>query len=323
MTHIIIERFIYKQDILFAMERKLIVQGKGGYTIYLPKKWVDKKKLKAGDTINIVEKDTSLIVGSAVKGKKQAVVELTNENKRDIGPILTHLYRRGFDSITVKGIDAKSLKEVKETTSNLLGFELTEKDDSYCTLENISEPTEAKYDAMLRRVFLIIKETQNIMLNDFENGLFKSMAEINDFRKQQDKFILFCRRILVKEKYEKDPMLEWELLTFLMHIEHAYYYLYKYCFEKKPEKDKNINEILRSLGSYLEMFYNSYFKKELKSVHKINNLKKDFQFGRCIALLEKSKGKNSVVMSYIRELFRLIQVGTSPVLSGLFEEMHY
>jgi hypothetical protein len=54
-------------------------------------------------------------------------------------------------------------------------------------------------------------------------------------------------------------------------------------------------------------------------VHELNNLKKKYQFGECIKYLESSSGKNTVIYSYIREIFRMIQIGASPILSELIE----
>ena len=75
------------------MKRKLIKQGGGGYTIYLPKKWVDKKGLKEGNQVDVQETETSLIIGSPVKGKKEISIEITEENRTNIRNILTHIYR--------------------------------------------------------------------------------------------------------------------------------------------------------------------------------------------------------------------------------------
>ena len=57
------------------MKRKLIKQGLGGYTIYLPKKWIDRKGLKEGEEINVVETDAGLVIGSDVKGRKELFLE--------------------------------------------------------------------------------------------------------------------------------------------------------------------------------------------------------------------------------------------------------
>jgi len=302
------------------MKRKIIKQGLGGYTIYLPKDWVDKKGLKEGKEVEIIESDTDLIIRSQVVQKKSANIIITDNNKNDIKVIITHLYRNGVDKIQINDTNEETIKEIKDDTNQfLLGFEMTEQSSNKCTIENISEPSEEKFDALLRRIFLIIKETQNIIIKDFSENKFPNLKEIQYQNQQLDKYVLFCRRIVVKDKYEKNPLIMWELLTFLMHIQHAHYYLYKYAAENKIKPDKNIIKILSGLKEYFELYYDAYFKKDMIYVHELNNLKKKYQFGECIKYLESSSGKNTVIYSYIREIFRMIQIGASPILSELIE----
>ena len=303
-----------------SMKRKIIKQGLGGYTIYLPKDWVDKKGLKEGKEVEIIESDTDLIIRSQVVQKKSANIIITDNNKNDIKVIITHLYRNGVDKIQINDTNEETIKEIKDDTNQfLLGFEMTEQSSNKCTIENISEPSEEKFDALLRRIFLIIKETQNIIIKDFSENKFPNLKEIQYQNQQLDKYVLFCRRIVVKDKYEKNPLIMWELLTFLMHIQHAHYYLYKYAAENKIKPDKNIIKILSGLKEYFELYYDAYFKKDMIYVHELNNLKKKYQFGECIKYLESSSGKNTVIYSYIREIFRMIQIGASPILSELIE----
>jgi phosphate uptake regulator len=303
------------------MKRKIIKQGLGGYTIYLPKEWIDKKGLKAGKEVDIIESDTDLIIRSQVVQKKSANINLTDNNQNDIKVIITHLYRNGVDKIQLNNITKELLTEIKEDTNQfLLGFEITEQSANKCIIENISEPSEEKFEALLRRIFLIIRETQNILVTDFNENKFKHLKEIEEQNHQIDKYILFCRRIVVKEKYKTNPLIMWELLTFLMHIQHAHYYLYKYSSENKLKQDKNILKLLAELEKYFTLYYDSYFKKDISYVHEINNLKKKYQFGECIKSLESSSGKNTVVYSYLREIFRIIQIGASPILSELIEK---
>ena len=299
------------------MKRKLVKQGAATMMISLPAKWIKQFNLKKGDEIDLEESGDNLVISKdRKKTKKQIRINITDENRKDILVILTHLYRKGFDIITIEGINPKLLNEIKTIVNELLlGFEITEREDAKCRIENISEPTEQKYDSLLRRIFLIIKETHNIVVEDFQKNEFSHLDEIVDLRKQQDKFILFCRRAL---KHEKDPIVSWELLTFLMHIEHAYHYLYKYASENKIIKSKETINLLEKLGDYLQLYYDAYFKRDINKIHKINNLRKEHHFGKCLKLIEKCR--NPVIVSYIRELFRLIQIGTSPVLSELFEE---
>ncbi len=317
INNINFNKFIYKQTIKTAMERKLIKQGLGGYTIYLPKEWVTKKGLKGGDKVTIDETDTTLTIGSQVKGKKELTINIDNQNRKNVRNLLTHAYRRGFDKIRLTNIDPGVLKEAQFAAQNLLlGMEVTEHTDKSCTLENISEPTEEKYEVMLRRIFLIIKEMQNITINDFANYSFIHINEIETLRDQEDRYILFCRRILTKEKIERKSILEWELFTFLMHISHSTYYLYKYVAENKIEKDPSL-AIVNDITKYFDMFYNAYFNKDIKLIHDINRTRDEYYLKKLPKLIEN--GKNAMIYASIREIFRLIQIGTSPILAEIIE----
>ncbi|MBT3304275.1 hypothetical protein HN592_04070 [Candidatus Woesearchaeota archaeon] len=300
------------------MDRKLIKQGGGGFTIYLPKKWVDEKGLTGGDKVNLSEANTALIVNSSKPVRKEKVVEITKENKKDIKTILTHLYRNGFDIIHIKETTKTIQKEIKQITEDLLlGFEITETTEGSCTLENLSEPSETKYSVLLRRVFLIIRETEKLVIADFQKNSFKHEADIAELRKQQDKFVLFCKRLLVKEKYLKNSFLEWELLKFLMHIEHAYYYLYQFAMEGFSG-DKTIITFIKNLQSYFGLFYDAHFKNDKDAIYQIDDLKTKYQLGSVMKYF--SQTKDPLILSQIRELFRLVQIGASSVLSKLYGE---
>jgi hypothetical protein len=140
---------------------------------------------------------------------------------------------------------------------------------------------------------------------------------MKDIRIKQDKFIYFCRRIITKKTYkEKYPNLLWELLTFLMHINHAYYYLYVYASKKVKRKlSDNVLKIQEDAIEYFSFYYDAFFKKDVKAIYKLNELKSKLHFGKCYDLIEKSKGPEAVVLSKIREILRLIQIGGSPIYS--------
>jgi phosphate uptake regulator len=301
------------------MERTLIPQGKGGYTIYLPKKWIDRKGLKGGDSVNVTEKATALIIGSPVATARETTIEINENSRKNIVNLITHSYRRGFDRIIFINTDSKLNKQIEKIVDEvLMGFEVTEKTSNKCVIENIGEPTETKFDVLMRRNFLLIKEKQNILVRDFEKNKLDSMKEIQDLRNKHDKYVLFCRRTLTKERYIKDPVLGWELLTYLMNIDHAHYYLYKYAYDNKIKKDKDIISLLKDLKEYFNLLYNAYYLRDLKYNHQLHIRSSKYQYGKCFKML--NKGKNAVVYSYLREIFRLTQVATSPILSGILHE---
>lgn len=305
------------------MRRKLVKQGAATMMISLPSKWIKEHKLEKGDEIEVEEREGKLEITTGAKAKegKEVNIEVTKENKQDMKNVLTHAYRKGVTKIIIKGENREIRKDVRLTTSDLLlGFEITELNPNKIVIENISEPSEAKYDVILKKTFQIIQETQDLIINDFENNSLKNLQEIDDLKNQQDRFVLFCRRLLSKGVSGKDPLLEWELLTFLMHIEHRYYSLYEYASKDKITKDLEIISLLKSLKQYFSLYESAYWNKNINSIHKINDLKKEFYFGKCLKSLEKSKGKNIIILAYIREIFRIIQIGTSPILASLLEK---
>lgn len=302
------------------MKRKLVKQGAATLMISLPSKWIKENHLDKGDEIDLEEKDNNLIIGKSIKEKKEVSLNIKEENKKNIETILTHAYRKGFDKIFLKGKNKEILKEVKIIVNDLLlGFEITEISNEKIIIENISEPSGQKYDIMLKKSFQIIEETQDIVINDFENNKFPNLQDIEDLRKQHDRFGLFCRRLLVKENTGKNPVTQWELHTFLMHIQHRYQFLYEYAAKNKIEKNKEVIGLLKDSKIYFQMYKEAYFNKDMHLIHKIINLRKDYYFGKCLKALEKSKGKDNIILSYIREIFRIIQIGTSPILAELLE----
>ena len=311
--------FINNGLISLFMNRKLIKQGKGGFTIYLPKKWVDNRGLKEGESIDIYESDDFLIVGSDKKQRKEIKIDISEINKKDLKHMLTHLYRRGFDVIKLHNLDTSLISKVRKITEALLlGFELTEKGEDYCVLENISEPTEQKYELLLKRSFLLIKDTIELIINDF--GKYESSKENHSLMIQQEKFVLFCRRILNREKYIKNALVEWELLTHLMHIEHALYYMYEYAINKKVKKDFDIIRTLINLRDQFDLVYNAYYKKDLKFIHYNFNARKEYCFVTCFDNIEKFKGTKAGLFAHLRGVFRWVQATSSPIMSKLLQE---
>ena len=300
------------------MKRKLISQGGGGYTIYLPKKWVDAKGLKAGEQIEVSERGAGLAIDSSVREKKEISIKLDEGSRKDLKTILTHLYRRGFDRIVFTSAGAGEQREIKKSLGLLLGFELTEPGKDKCVVENITEPEGEKYQALLRRAFLIIKEAQRITLESAESREFRSIDEISALKDDHDRLVLFCRRTIAKEGTSlRHPVLEWELLTFLMHIMHAYKYLYSYAGKNRPRITARTIGLLKELEASFQLLYNAYYERDMAAIHRLN--RKEY-LEKCYSALEKSSGKETPLISHIREISRLVQVGSSPIISIILEE---
>lgn len=300
------------------MKRRVVKLGPATLVVSLPSKWVQKHHIDAGDELNVEEENRGLLI--ILEGKRESLkeihVKIDKENKHDLKHILTHIYRLGYNKIIVRG---GNIEEVKQYTRDLLmGFEITSRKNNEYVIENVAEPRDQKYEVILRRIFFIIKDTQETIARHFQQKKF-NWKEIEDLRTQLDRHIFFCRRILYQQSQQND-FLRWELLTFLMHIQHAYYYLYKYAQERGVKGYSQILALLKDAENYFSLLYEGYFKKKEEYIHKIQRLKDKYQFGVCLHAIQKSE--DHVLHSYLREIFRLIQLGTSPVLALLLEDRY-
>lgn len=302
------------------MKRKLIQQGLGGFTIYLPKKWIDSKGLKKGSELELREVSEDLIISSDRIAKKIAKKDISGNSQIEIKNTLTHLYRNGYDLIELIISSDKEYVLIKKIVSDILmGFEITEKKSESLILENLSEPASEKYDSLLRRIFLINKEMYSLIIRNFSSGVCEDILEMQDLKINLDKLILFCKRVLNKSRLERDPIIDWELLTFLMHIAHSSYYLFEHAHNKKVIISEDLVFIANICSEQYDLFYDAFYKKDISKIDEINKNKSKYQIELIEDLLRKEKDK--LLVSFFRENLRLIQIGTSPILSHLLDKM--
>lgn len=302
------------------MKRRLI-QQRESFTITLPKEWVETFKLKAGDEIDLDAVNNQIIISSQkIKEKKEVTIKITQENEFFLYSNLALLYRMGYDRITIEVYAPKIIEKIEELVEKyLLGFGIAEKTKTGCIIENVTEPSEEKLDVLMRRLFLIIKETSQIVLNDMQAGEYKNLKKISDYRNQHDKYVFFCRRIISKRLLkEEHPGLTWELLVFLMHIEHGYHSLYKYLQKNKRFKiSKGTIKLFKEAENYFDLFYQAYYKKDKEKLIEMKKTKDKLLYDESYGLMAKTTGAESVVICHIREIIKFIVIGATPVFSSL------
>jgi|APSaa5957512535_1039671.scaffolds.fasta_scaffold04326_5 phosphate uptake regulator len=295
------------------MKRKLIAQGAGGFTFYVPKKWVDSRGLGAGDEIEIEEIGNNLVVSSFVKDEKEIVLSFKDSEMAQVSASITHIYRLGYGKIIVKG-SSKILRIVNSKVLPLLmGFEITSKGSKKIVLENLSEPSEQKFEIMLRRVFFILKEMHE--RNSQELIRDKLEEDLDDLRLQLDRICYFLKRSLSRKLVQLEmPQIYWELLTYLMAIGHGQYYLHDYMKNEHVPRTTRVDaqKYLEKVGNYFDLLSDALYKKDVGAISKINSLKKTLVFEEADALIA-SKTKGSPLLSKIQYVARMIQLCSGSV----------
>lgn len=299
------------------MRRKLIRQGKHSLTLTLPAKWVQKNNLDEDSEVLLFERNNRLLVGLEGSANtkplfKKTSFDVTNYDERTIRNILNQTYRAGFDSITLYYLKENQLNEIKEITKTLLGFDVVDVSEKRCVVENIAEPSEDKFDKVLRKIFLLIKTEGEQLFEDFKEADYSFLKRIVDVKLSVDTYTNYCRRIVCKKN---DPYIShslYHLLSRLSLLHHAYYYMAKCVLKKKPKQfSKEVLRFFKETNQMFSLFYTAFYAKDLRKFHDVGVMKNKLIFGRLYDLLSSRRGVDNVICYHLGEIVRLTQMSST------------
>jgi len=141
--------------------RKVYVSGGSTYVISLPKKWVKKFNLKAGDSLVITEQGGSLLIETSIIEKKSKVkeIKISNITTSDaLERVIIAFYLVGYDTIKIK-LDRKDhlpyRKSIRKILDYLIGIEIVEDTDDAMTLEIMVDYKRMMTMQILQRMYSI------------------------------------------------------------------------------------------------------------------------------------------------------------------------
>lgn len=141
--------------------RKIYVSGGSTYVISLPKKWVKKTNLKAGDSLVVTEQDGSLLIETSITEKESRVKEVKISqvtSSEALERIIIAFYLVGYDTIKIK-LDRKDhlpyRKSIRKILDYLIGVEIVEDADDVMTLEIMVDYKRMMTMQILQRMYSI------------------------------------------------------------------------------------------------------------------------------------------------------------------------
>jgi len=258
--------------------RKVYVSGGSTYVISLPKKWVTKTNLKAGDSLVVTEQGSSLLFETSVIEKESRIKEIKISqipSSEALARIVIANYLVGYDTLKIK-LDRKDNLLYREAVRNILdyliGIEIVEDTDDSIILEIMVDYKRMMTMQLLQRMFAINRS----MLLD----LGKALGTCN---------IGLAKDVIVRER-EIDRLYFLVVRQLKSAVEH------QQIAEKlgiKYQKDclgyRIVVKVLERIADHIEIIAKSYIRlcetqKELKldEFIKLNN--------NTIAIFEKSVG---------------------------------
>ncbi len=185
--------------------RRLQRVGKATYAISLPKRWVVRRGLRPGDTVEISEElDGSLRI-KPLEIKSRALSCRINaelcRNPAQLAKLVTACYRVGYDSIEVSfagGAALETLKTVREVIAKgLPGFELIEETGSKIFIQNVLDQSRYPLNDLLRRIQLVASAIFNNLIEFVTTRRYELIPYIKDLRGRASEILQLHNRLLI------------------------------------------------------------------------------------------------------------------------------
>ncbi len=291
------------------MIRKIIAQGKGAHTVTLPASWISMNHLKAGDEVNIIDKDVDLIV--TAKSKHESPKMTGDFNCKGvhwlIGPLVAAYYKRGYDELKVEFQTSKELEKINWIVAQLPGFEVVEKKANIVVIKRIASASVEEYKNSVRRscfTLKIMSEEFNQSIEKNDKDLLKSVLMSDD---NLNKFTNYARHIIMKDSSVepvKGPQM-YSLLWALEKMGDCYKRLSQIHSEKKIKLSKETLDFDKKVASILAEFLDLLFKYNQENLNTFYAKKKDI-FRETETLLLKTKAEESLHVSQLNILLSLV-----------------
>lgn len=275
------------------MKRKVIKQGHNTLTITLPSEWIKKLNIQAGDELDLNESNGSLLInGKQHNGNKKTTINITDFSVPMIWRFFQSAYREGYDEIKViydpkqstegaynfytsqfeyrrmgekHSIKKSGLDMIEELVNRFIGMEIIDHGSNYCTIREMGELTSREFDNSLRRIFLLIEELFDKVLELIENnevGDIQICKTLHTMDINVDRFIDYCCRInnrINDSSFQKNKPVVFSTLFLLELLGDEFKYIGTHLSKTK----KSVKEILpfaTKVKEHFEMYYKLFYK---------------------------------------------------------------
>lgn len=280
------------------MKRKLIKQGIGALTITLPKEWISKYGLKAGDEINMEEYEKTLLLKTEGGGGvlRKTTIDIDNLSQILIWRYLMSAYRLGYDEITIKfsnieknydiklsslGVLEKKMKMstlevIQDVVNRFIGLEIIDQGKNYCIIKYLGETSEKEFDITLRRIFLLLLSVAEESLIGL-NKKTRNIKYVCNIDVNIDKFTDFCLRVLNRNGYKELNKTNsiYSIIILLEFIGDEYKKISLHVYNSKIKINPKLIDIYYDINKLLNLFYELFYKFDEKRAAEIYDLNEE------------------------------------------------
>lgn len=136
------------------MERKLVRQGRDALTVTLPRRWLNARGLKAGDSVDIEEGNQNLTVSTGPRSKRSSIT--FNFEKEEVSMAYHSVqgaYIEGYDEIEIIHDNPRLIQEM---VRSLLGMIIAKHSPKHTVYKSIVAVPEDDFTTVVRRAAHIL-----------------------------------------------------------------------------------------------------------------------------------------------------------------------
>lgn len=251
------------------MRRKVIQIANSTQLVSLPRKWCQRLNLKKGDELEVTEKGNSIVITTEKHDTlKKAVVDMTKLGTY-IERFFHAYYKAGYDEVSIKYSVPEQLDQIQRILgTTTIGYEIVDQRANTCIVKSVAESSDAEFEPMLRRTFLLLKSMLDSMVDATETEDFSQIGNIISLEVVNNKYTGFCRRVLNKGGYDpvKAPLL-YCVVEELEKIADECKYLCQYLLESegKIKSCKQIKKICKDIAGLYDGCYHLFYTFETKT----------------------------------------------------------
>ncbi len=277
------------------MKRRVIKQGNNTLTITLPRKWAEKYGIKAGEELEVEEREQNLIINSkeTVSGGDISI-NLSNENESPRRLVFS-AFCKGYDEIKITFEDEKAIDVINSCAEMMIGFEIVQQGKNYCVLKNIAQGIDDEFKTIFNRLIL----TAITMGKDIYQALNENKTEkISNIAKMEslaNKFCLFCRRMInIKHKRgENNESLD-RLACLYEEITDYYKEICTILSSRDIKMKKESIALLQKINEMIALNYKLFQNRDENIVSQIK--KREFSLRKDAATLIKKTTKEETLI---------------------------
>jgi len=318
------------------MKRKIIRQGHNTLTMTLPSEWVKRFNLEAGKEVDLIEKDNGLFISVEKNGEhKKAEFDIREMDIPTIWKYFMAVYREGYDEVLIKFDPQMELespfkfytshkydkkyrlsKEIKTPLEALQGFvnrfvdfEIVEYGKDYVVVREMGEMSSKEFDNSLRRVFLLLQQMAEEILEAIKTGNPKIVTHMHDVDINLDKFHDYCIRVLnrVVNKEQKKTSLLFSTLYLLELIGDEFKNISQHIvYEHMIMNISNMEDMAKSIKDEIDTLYDLFYKFDKSKINQLSAIDKEMYLGTTKTYKKSKTEEEKEILHHLRMISRLI-----------------